>query len=294
MADIKLGYGCGIKATLLMPTGVVCDLRDALLVNAVLVLPNGSTMYAKDISADNVTNAIYVRLLADRELTTEGNYSILFNVKLVDGVMYSTVAVNFANVTTNADAEYKEIVLSSNLEVTDYPHNVQRTGASPKVSPRQTWLVYNDEAKAYEDTGIPAEVNFSDYYTKEEADAKVAELDSKGSCYWAKDRALAINNRAKAFVSVFVTKIIDCTDIAFYAIQKSENNVVFNYQCKRWNGYNILEVTGSVTSNISDGDYTYISTVSKGLQFDIVVYNKDLQTRTNDGDILFLADDCIV
>jgi hypothetical protein len=179
MADIKLGYGCGIKATLLMPTGVVCDLRDALLVNAVLVLPNGSTMYAKDISADNVTNAIYVRLLADRELTTEGNYSILFNVKLVDGVMYSTVAVNFANVTTNADAEYKEIVLSSNLEVTDYPHNVQRTGASPKISPRQTWLVYNDEAKAYEDTGIPAEVNLGDYYTKEETDAKVAELESE-------------------------------------------------------------------------------------------------------------------
>lgn len=179
MADIKLGYGCGIKATLLMPTGVVCDLRDALFVNAVLVLPNGSTMYAKDISADNVTNAIYVRLLADRELTTEGNYSILFNVKLVDGVMYSTVAVNFANVTTNADAGYKEIVLSSNLEVTDNPHNVQRTGASPKVSPRQTWLVYNDEAKAYEDTGIPAEVNFSDYYTKEETDEKVARLESE-------------------------------------------------------------------------------------------------------------------
>jgi hypothetical protein len=199
MADIKLGYGCGIKATLLMPTGVVCDLRDALLVNAVLVLPNGSTMYAKDISADNVTNAIYVRLLADRELTTEGNYSILFNVKLVDGVMYSTVAVNFANVTTNADAEYKEIVLSSNLEVTDYPHNVQRTGASPKVSPRQTWLVYNDEAKAYEDTGIPAEVNFSDYYTKEETDAKVAELESNqnliafGDFEFPNDHSVKIN-----------------------------------------------------------------------------------------------------
>lgn len=162
-----------------MPTGAVCDLRDALFVNAVLVLPNGSTMYAKDISADNVTNAIYVRLLADRELTTEGNYSILFNVKLVDGVMYSTVAVNFANVTTNADAGYKEIVLSSNLEVTDYPHNVQRTGASPKVSPRQTWLVYNDEAKAYEDTGIPAEVNFGDYYTKEETDDKIIKLESE-------------------------------------------------------------------------------------------------------------------
>ena len=162
-----------------MPTGAVCDLRDALFVNAVLVLPNGSTMYAKDISADNVTNAIYVRLLADRELTTEGNYSILFNVKLVDGVMYSTVAVNFANVTTNADAEYKEIVLSSNLEVTDNPHNVQRTGASPKVSPRQTWLVYNDEAKAYEDTGITAEVNLVDYYTKEETDGKTAKLESQ-------------------------------------------------------------------------------------------------------------------
>lgn len=186
-----------------MPTGVVCDLRDALFVNAVLVLPNGSTMYAKDISADNVTNAIYVRLLADRELTTEGNYSILFNVKLVDGVMYSTVAVNFANVTTNADAEYKEIVLSSNLEVTDNPHNVQRTGASPKVSTRQTWLVYNDEAKAYEDTGIPAEVNLGDYYTKEETDEKVAELESAviGVDFFSK-KMMAIRTDGSAKASV--------------------------------------------------------------------------------------------
>ena len=176
MANIKLGYGIGIKATLLTPAGAVCDLRDALYVNAVLTLPNGSTMYAQDIAVDRVTNAIYVRLLADRELTAEGNYRILFNVKLADGVMYSTVAVNFANVTTDADAEYKELSLSFSLEVTDYPQNVERTGASPKVSTRQTWLVYNDEAKAYEDTGIPAEVNFSDYYTKEETDAKVVEL----------------------------------------------------------------------------------------------------------------------
>lgn len=183
-----------------MPTGVVCDLRDALFVNAVLVLPNGSTMYAKDISADNVTNAIYVRLLADRELTTEGNYSILFNVKLVDGVMYSTVAVNFANVTTNADAEYKEIVLSSNLEVTDNPHNVQRTGASPKVSTRQTWLVYNDEAKAYEDTGIPAEVNLGDYYTKVETDEKVAELKSNVV-------NISINGRGESFAERYINLI---------------------------------------------------------------------------------------
>lgn len=183
MAYIKLGYGIGIKATLLTPAGAVCDLRDALYVNAVLTLPNGSTMYAQDIAVDRVTNAIYVRLLADRELTAEGNYRILFNVKLADGVMYSTVAVNFANVTTDADAEYKELSLSFSLEVTDYPQNVERTGASPKVSSRQTWLVYNDEAKAYEDTGIPAEVNLGDYYTKEEADGKfahiIADVDNK-------------------------------------------------------------------------------------------------------------------
>lgn len=183
MADIKLGYGIGIKATLLTPAGAVCDLRDALYVNAVLTLPNGSTMYAQDIAVDRVTNAIYVRLLADRELTAEGNYRILFNVKLADGVMYSTVAVNFANVTTDANADYKELSLSFSLDVTDYPQNVERTGASPKVSSRQTWLVYNDEAKAYEDTGIAAEVNLGDYYTKEEADSKfahiIADVDNK-------------------------------------------------------------------------------------------------------------------
>lgn len=42
MYDIKLGQGCGIKATMLTPAGGVCDLRRARYIAASLVLPSGA------------------------------------------------------------------------------------------------------------------------------------------------------------------------------------------------------------------------------------------------------------
>lgn len=156
MYNIKHGYGCGIKATLLTASGEVCDLRRARYKGAVLVLPNGSTIPCADVSVDDITNTMYVRLLGDRELTTIGRYGILFNVKLANGVMYSSPIVMFADVQDDAEMEYRELNISIAVTVTYLPANVAYTGASPKISPNGTWLVYNDELNAYEDTGEPA------------------------------------------------------------------------------------------------------------------------------------------
>lgn len=156
MYNIRLGYGCGIKATLLTASGEVCDLRKARYKGALLVLPNGSTIPCADVSVDDVTNAMYVRLLGDRELTTIGKYGILFNVKMANGVMYSSPVVMFGEVQEEAEMEYNELNISIAVTVTYLPSNVAYTGASPKISPNGTWLVYNDEINAYEDTGQPA------------------------------------------------------------------------------------------------------------------------------------------
>ena len=156
MYNIRVGYGCGIKATLLTASGEVCDLRRARYKGALLVLPNGSTIPCADVSVDDVTNAMYVRLLADRELTTTGKYGILFNVKMANGVMYSSPVIMFAEVSDNAEVEYKELNISFAVTVTYLPANVAYTGASPKISPNGTWLVFNDDINAYEDTGEPA------------------------------------------------------------------------------------------------------------------------------------------
>lgn len=156
MYNIRLGYGCGIKATLLTASGEVCDLRRARYKGALLVLPNGSTMPCADVSVDDITNAMYVRLLGDRELTNIGKYGIVFNVKLANGVMYSSPVVMFGEVLDNAEMEYKELNISIAVTVTYLPSNVAYTGASPKISPNGTWLVYNDDINAYEDTGEPA------------------------------------------------------------------------------------------------------------------------------------------
>ena len=81
MYDIKLGQGCGIKATMLTPAGGVCDLRRARYIAASLVLPSGATMNCEDIAFNEVTNGVYVRLLGTRELTTTGQYGIDFDYK---------------------------------------------------------------------------------------------------------------------------------------------------------------------------------------------------------------------
>lgn len=133
MYDIKLGQGCGIKATMLTPAGGICDLRRARYIAASLVLPSGATMNCEDIAFNEVTNAVYVRLLGTRELTTTGQYGIVFNVKLEDKTMYSTPVVQFAEVKEDAPTGYHELTLSLSLTVVNFPDNVSYTGASPKI-----------------------------------------------------------------------------------------------------------------------------------------------------------------
>lgn len=172
MYDIKLGQGCGIKATMLTPAGGVCDLRRARYIAASLVLASGATMNCEDVTFNEVTNAVYVRLLGTRELTATGRYGIIFNVKLEDKTMYSTPVVWFAEVKENAPTGYHELTLSLSLTVVNFPDNVSYTGASPKIGDKNTWLVYDDNLNAYVDTGI--EVGYANLLSR--YDGKFAEI----------------------------------------------------------------------------------------------------------------------
>lgn len=154
MYNIKLGYGCGIKATLLTPSGAVCDLRDARYVRVILRLPNGSTMPCENTSIDTVTNAVYIRLLPEIELTKIGEYGLIFNIKLDGHEMYSSPIVSVVQVSATAESGHQELLLQVQTEVTYMPANIEDTGYSPKMSTRGTWLVYNDNLKAFEDTGV--------------------------------------------------------------------------------------------------------------------------------------------
>ena len=172
MYDIKLGQGCGIKATMLTPAGGVCDLRRARYIAASLVLVSGATMNCEDVTFNEVTNAVYVRLLGTRELTATGRYGIIFNVKLEDKTMYSTPVVWFAEVKEDAPTGYHELTLSLSLTVVNFPDNVSYTGASPKISDKNTWLVYDDDLNAYVDTGI--EVGYANLLSR--YDGKFVEI----------------------------------------------------------------------------------------------------------------------
>lgn len=154
MYYVKTGYGCGLKVSLVQPSGAAVDLRKVRYIGAVLRLPSGQTMTVSDINFDELTNNVFVRLLPTRELTAEGNYAIVFNVKLSDNTMYSTALAELINVDDDNPGGYVEQTVALTLTVVNFPSNVDVTGCSPKISDNNTWLVYDDTLNAYVDTGV--------------------------------------------------------------------------------------------------------------------------------------------
>ncbi len=167
MYYVKTGYGCGLKVSLVQPGGAAVDLRRVRYVGAILHRPGGQTMTVSDINADELTNNVFVRLLATRELTVEGDYSIVFNVKLADNTMYSTALTAIVNVDDNNDPGFNEATLSLALTVIDCPSDATITGSSPKIGPNDTWLVYDDTLGAYVDTGV--KVGYTDIISQLES-----------------------------------------------------------------------------------------------------------------------------
>ena len=183
MYKIRLGYGCGIKATLLTNGDHLANLRKARYIGAVLVKPNGVTLECADVSFDEVTQAVYVRLLPDRELTDEGTYGIVINAAIGANEMYSTAVVNVIEVAADAEVGYSEITIDLSVNIVNFPRNVAYTGASPKISEHQTWLVYDDAIDAYVDTGV--DVGYSNLVNR--YDQKFAEFITP--CIQATDAA---------------------------------------------------------------------------------------------------------
>ena len=114
-------------------------------------------MQALDSSIDRETNTVYARLLPDRELKVTGEYGLFVNVKMVSNRVLATHVLKIVKVVEGSETKYMELPLSLDANLIDVPYNVITTGASPKIGPNNTWLVYNDEIKAYEDTGVSVE-----------------------------------------------------------------------------------------------------------------------------------------
>lgn len=157
MIEIKQGTSLGVRIVLKRPSGTDADLRRARELSVWLQLPSGETMQALDSSIDRETNTVYARLLPDRELKVTGEYGLFVNVKMVSNRMLATHVLKIVKVVEGSEIKYTELPLSLDANLIDVPYNVITTGASPKIGPNNTWLVYNDEIKAYEDTGISVE-----------------------------------------------------------------------------------------------------------------------------------------
>ena len=174
MYYFKKGYGCGLKISLIQPSGTAVDLRKVRYIAGVLRLPSGQTMTLSDINFDELTNNVFIRLLATRELTTEGNYGLVVNVKLSDNTMYSTQLAEIINVNANNPGGYVEQAIALALTVVNFPGNVDITGCSPKISDKNTWMVYDDTLNAYVDTGVS--VGYAELTAR--YDQKVAEIEA--------------------------------------------------------------------------------------------------------------------
>ena len=157
MIEIKQGTSLGVRIVLKRPSGTDADLRRARELSVWLQLPSGETMQALDSSIDREMNTVYARLLPDRELKVTGEYGLFVNVKMVSNRMLATHVLKIVKVVEGSEIKYTELPLSLDANLIDVPYNVITTGASPKIGPNNTWLVYNDEIKAYEDTGVSVE-----------------------------------------------------------------------------------------------------------------------------------------
>lgn len=267
MYDIKLGQGCGIKATMLTPAGGVCDLRRARYIAASLVLPSGATMNCEDIAFNEVTNGVYVRLLGTRELTAAGRYGIVFNVKLEDKTMYSTPVVWFAEVKEDAPTGYHELTLSLSLTVVNFPDNVSYTGASPKISDKDTWLIYDDNLNAYVDTGI--EVGYANLLSRYDSEInEVVELCTEA--------IKAAKTAAEAAVEAAV--IIEEIEGAAVTIDVQPNHI---YKCGELTSLKIRSVVDSVqvaevifTSGATTTELSLPDTLSDVTNWQIMKANK--------------------
>lgn len=157
MIEIKQGTSIGVRIVLKRPSGTDADLRRARELSVWLQLPSGETMQALDSSIDREMNTVYARLLPDRELKVTGEYGLFVNVKMVSNRVLATHVLKIVKVVEGSETKYMELPLSLDANLIDVPYNVITTGASPKIGPNNTWLVYNDEIKAYEDTGVSVE-----------------------------------------------------------------------------------------------------------------------------------------
>lgn len=156
MYEIRKGENCVVVVTLVEASGAVVNLRNAQDIQAVLHLPSDATMDCSRLYFDEVTQRIYVCLSAERELTAEGTYGMNINALFDEERLLTTPVFEFAEV--KADVESRDEVLEIELRVsiTEVPKCVRYTGASPKISERGTWLVFDDELNAFVDTGIAA------------------------------------------------------------------------------------------------------------------------------------------
>ena len=136
-----------------------------------------------------------------QEVTVLGSNEI----KMEDKTMYSTPVVWFAEVKEDAPTGYHELTLSLSLTVVNFPDNVSYTGASPKISDKNTWLVYDDDLNAYVDTGI--EVGYANLLSR--YDGKFAEIvvpcteatNAAAAATVAANNAAAAANRAAGSAS---------------------------------------------------------------------------------------------
>ena len=196
MLEIKQGTSLGVRIVLKRPSGTDADLRRARELSVWLQLPSGETMQALDSSIDRDTNTVYARLLPDRELKVTGEYGLFVNVKMVSNRVLATHVLKIVKVVEGSETKYTELPLSLDANLIDVPYNVITTGASPKIGPNNTWLVYNDEIKAYEDTGISVES--AKEASEAAAAANEAAVEANKMAALAKTAASSANTAAEA------------------------------------------------------------------------------------------------
>lgn len=177
MIEIKKGNSLGVRLQLAFPSGTRVNLRKSKYLRVTLGLPNAATQPVNIVSFDEITNAVYVKLTGS-DLSVVGDYSITLNVQSEDGQMLSTKSMKTCSVSETGDTGFKELTLGVEAYVLQTPTSASNTGSSPAIDPATgNWLVYDDKAKAYVNSGVSATLNEDKLdVVKKDLEAGIAQL----------------------------------------------------------------------------------------------------------------------
>ena len=209
------------------------DMTDYAYIHILIYHKDGELMAFSKEDVMVVENSIYIPMKqSDTLLFPEGKAVLEIKGKTADGVVrfYQKCPINVYaredEIILGEDNEYSEATSTDRVRVLDAETVIIKRGYSPFIDPdSHNWFAYDDEKKAFVDTGVYAEghdgytpIKGVDYYTEAETEQMARDVATGAKADFKADY--------DAKVGAFDRKAREFSDTAEVAIKDFDDNAV--------------------------------------------------------------------